>query len=287
MNYYYIMFFEKSINIKNYKEKKMKKIMAFGLATSMLLTPHFALADEPTNQESKQLPSFDILNQKDQKTIFKADEIKDEEVILSKATKLTPEEIKKEGISITSDDKNDKLDLDVYRYNQKLHEVQNPDGSTISLNAQNTVTVIGDYRNTREDGVTDGTKSVSVNQTFYYYQYNQGGSSYVKAHAFYATFAKLDSQVSGFTNLTLYLKEGGNHYEGSGLVPDRKVADAKVSPTFGTTYKTFEPTGAPFHYINISDNIGVSAGYFQATFKRGTGTWTFKDGILKGSGSIG
>ncbi|WP_027417277.1 hypothetical protein [Aneurinibacillus terranovensis] len=266
----------------------MKKLLVIGLTAATLLTPQLAFADGQANQpvqtEKAEVPSLKVLDQKNQKVLFKEDQITDVDKILKKARKLTDDEIKKEGLEVISTNKDEKLKVDAYRYDQKLQEVENSDGSRVSLYASNTIT--GIYTTDTRDR-TDNTASVSVHEVYYYYYYTEAGSAYVKGHAFYANFSKLDSQVSGFTNLTLHMQEGGNVYGGGRIAPDKVIDNPIVGPTFGVVYKIFEPDTQPFHYINITDNLSATSGWFKATLKRGTGTWIFTDGILQGNGAFG
>ncbi|WP_047153344.1 hypothetical protein [Aneurinibacillus tyrosinisolvens] len=276
----------------------MKKLLALSLAATMFLVPQVSFAEQTSDVQL----DGEALVQKGSKVIFKADEIKDAKEILKKAKKLSKEEIKAEGMIAKSSNKDEKVKLNVHRWEQKLEAIQNPDGSIVEKYAVNTIADIGTqsvsaaaaeptgtYSNDPSSDI-DSTSSVKTNMTYYYYIYKDGINNttvWIKGHAFYASFTKLDSQVSGITQLTLSMYEQGNLYGGGRLGTDVIINNPIASPVFGTNYYINVNNYAPFHYVNTTDGISGNAGYFKATFKRGTsGTLSFTAGISKGAAAI-
>ncbi|MED4732443.1 hypothetical protein P9597_31050 [Aneurinibacillus migulanus] len=271
----------------------MKKLLALSLSTTVLLLPQVSFAQEPTNQPTEQQIE-QMLNSKENKVLFKATEIKDEKEILEKAKKLSKEEIRENNISVTSDNIDEEVKLlDVYQLEQKLESVQTPDGATIETYAVNTVSNIGitaDPNGTPSSTTEpdeNSSSSVSANMTYYYYYvYKDGTTIWIKGNHFQTKFTKLDNQITGIASLKLGLFEGGNTYGGGRIAPDRKYEEAKANAVFGQDYKIYASNYGGFHYINTSDGVSGTSGYFRAEFKRGIGTISWTGGITKGSGYI-
>ncbi|MCI1694495.1 hypothetical protein [Aneurinibacillus aneurinilyticus] len=274
----------------------MKKLLALSLSATVLLLPQVSFAQEPTNQPTEQQIE-QMLNSQENKVLFKAAEIKDEKEILEKAKKLSEEEIRENNISVTSDNIDEEVKLlDVYQLEQKLESVQTPDGATIETYAVNTVSNIGvaaaDPNGTPSSTTEpdeNSSRSVSANMTYYYYVYKDGPNNttiWIKGNYFQVKFTKQDSQITGITSLKLGLFEGGNTYGGGRIAPDRKFEEPKANAVFGQDYKIYASNYGGFHYINTSDGISGTSGYFRAEFKRGIGSISWTGGIPKGSGYI-